>query len=535
MAKLIFITGGVVSSLGKGIATSSIAALLQGHGYSLRLKKLDPYFNVDSGTMNPLQHGEVFVTDDGIETDMDIGHYERFTGVTASISDSITSGKIYSELLSKERKGDYLGNTVQVIPHVTDLIKKFILQGEEDTDIILCEIGGTIGDIEALPYLESIRQLFNERARDDILSIHLTLIPYLRTAEELKTKPTQHSVKELRSIGIQPSIILCRGEETMDEDIKNKISLFCNIQKDNVIQSLDADSIYEVPLLYHKEKLDKKILELLSLKFSTSYKAEKWQRISTNRKTLKHEVSLAIVGKYSNFQNSYKSLTESLEHCSINQQCKINIIYVDVIKTEKSKILSKLSAVDGIIIPGGFGKRGLVEMIESIKFARENNIPLLGICLGYQLVLIEYARNVLGLHNANSTEFSEDCTDVVHLRISGKEKDCGNIGGSMRLGSYKCSLEDGSKVKEIYAKQIISERHRHRYEVNNKYKEHFERHDLFFSGTSLEDNCLEIIESKTHRWFIAVQFHPEYKSSPFRPHPLFTSFINTLIKKDEKS
>jgi CTP synthase len=528
MAKLIFITGGVVSSLGKGVAISSIAALLQGHGYRVRLKKLDPYFNIDPGTMSPLQHGEVFVTNDGMETDMDIGHYERFTGVTASASDSITSGKIYAELLSKERKGDYLGHTVQVIPHVTDLIKKFILQGEEDVDIMLCEIGGTVGDIEALPYLEAIRQLFNEREHKDILSIHLTLIPYLNTAKEFKTKPTQHSVKELRSIGIQPSIILCRGEESLSEDLKRKISLFCNISQDNVVQSQDVDSIYSIPLLYHSEKLDKKILTLLDLKFSDSYKAENWVKIAVNKQVQESEVNVAIIGKYDNFQNSYKSLTETLEHCALNLKCKVNLLYIDVHKVSDSDIQKKLALADGVIVPGGFGDRGVDKMMNAIKFAREQDLPLLGICLGFQLVIIEYARNVLGLVDANSTEFTEDCTNIIDLRHVAQLQKGEVMGGSMRLGSYKCALRADSKVRAIYGDEFIEERHRHRYEFNDRFKEYFKQGDLFFSGVAVDGECFEIIESKTHKWFIAVQFHPEYKSSPFVPHPLFMSFIRDL-------
>lgn len=524
MAKLIFITGGVVSSLGKGIAISSIATLLQGHRYTLRLKKLDPYFNIDSGTMNPMQHGEIFVTEDGTETDMDIGHYERFTGMKASISDATTSGKIYAKLLSKERNGDYLGYTVQVIPHITNLIKDFILQGEDKVDIILCEIGGTVGDIEALPYLESIRQLFNERTKENILSIHLTLIPHLKTAKELKTKPTQHSVKELLSIGIQPSIILCRGEQVLDIGIKKKISLFCNIKQTNVIQALDSKSIYNIPLLYHQEQLDKKILTLLNLKPST-YTANNWKQLSVKNRTRKNQVRIVIIGKYDNFQNSYKSLTESLEHCSINQGYSIKTTYINVNKTKNNVIQRLLATAHGIIIPGGFGAKGLDKIISAIQYAREEDIPLLGICLGYQLVLIEYARNVLGIHDANSTEFSQQCTKIIHLRQYNQSKKTYNIGGSMRLGSHRCVLRNGSKIQKIYGKRFITERHRHRYEFNYSFQDKFERGDLFFSGISSSDQCFEIIESKKKKWFIAVQFHPEYISSPFMPHPLFMSFM----------
>ncbi|WPX96302.1 CTP synthase [Candidatus Bandiella euplotis] len=537
MARFIFITGGVVSSLGKGISTSSIAALLQAHGYKLRIKKLDPYLNVDPGTMSPLQHGEVFVTDDGAETDMDLGHYERFTGIASRKSDSVTSGQIYSKLLAKERAGDYLGGTVQVIPHVTDLIKEFILDGKEEVDFMLCEIGGTVGDIEGLPYFEAIRQLGYELEKENVLYVHLTLIPYLRSASELKTKPTQHSVKELRSIGIQPDIILCRGEKKLMHNERKKIGLFCNIKEENVIQSQDVNSIYDIPLDYHEERLDYQILKSLNLPYKQDVDLSVWRSIKNNQSLIQGRVKIAIVGKYDSYQDSYKSLIESFKHAELFHKRKVELVWVNSENLTASNVVEKLKNVNGIVVPGGFGKRGVEGKIEVIKFARTQKIPFLGICLGMQLAVIEYARNVLNLENANSTEFDIHCQNVIDImddQIEGnnleKLSETREIGGTMRLGSYKCQLKTNSKIHKAYGKTFIEERHRHRYEFNGDFKKSFESSGLSLAGISLDNKYVETIEVDEHPWFIAVQFHPEYKSKPFEPHPLFVSFVDCAIK-----
>jgi CTP synthase len=540
VAKFIFVTGGVVSSLGKGIATASIAALLQAHGYRLRIKKLDPYLNVDPGTMSPSQHGEVFVTDDGTETDMDLGHYERFTDITAKKSDSVTSGQIYFDIISQERRGDYLGNTVQVIPHVTDIIKAFILREEEPVDFILCEIGGTVGDIEGLPYFETIRQLGYELGKENVLYIHLTLVPYLKSISELKTKPTQHSVKELRSIGIQPDIILCRGEMRVPYDERKKIGLFCNIKEENVIQSQDVSSIYDIPLMYHEENVDKQILKLLKLPHNADVDLSLWKSIQSNKNAINGKIRVAIVGKYHSFQEAYKSLVESFKHTELHYKCRVELLWIDSDNLDDNNVSAELSGVNGIVVPGGFGARGINGKIAAIKFARLNKIAFFGICLGMQLAVIEYARNVLDLKNANSTEFDANCQNVVDLmqnQLSGnnlhKTSSKKKIGGTMRLGAYKCKLKNGSKIRQIYDAENIEERHRHRYEFNPDFTDKFINSNLLLSGISLCQGYVESIEIKDHPWFIAVQFHPEYKSRPFAPHPLLISFVGSLIKKSK--
>lgn len=538
MTKFIFITGGVVSSLGKGIATSSIASLLQAHGYKLRIKKLDPYLNIDPGTMSPFQHGEVFVTDDGTETDLDLGHYERFTGISAKKSDSITSGKIYSKLLLKERRGDYLGGTVQVIPHVTNLIKDFILNESKLVDFLLCEIGGTVGDIEGLPYFEAIRQLGYELGKGNVIYIHLTLVPYLKHASELKTKPTQHSVKELRSIGIQPDIILCRSEKRIPEHERKKIGLFCNIKEENVIQSQDQDSIYKIPLAYHQEGIDKQILKIVNLPYNYNADLSIWKDIEKNNKLIKGKVKIAVVGKYNSYKDSYKSLIEAFKHAEIYHKFKVELVWIEAGNSNDKNALEKLEHVDGIVIPGGFGKRGVEEKIIAIKFARINKIPFFGICLGMQLATIEFARNVLHIPNAHSTEFDLECTNIFDLMQNQiKENNLENkssktkIGGTLRLGTYKCILEKNSLIQNIYKSIQIEERHRHRYEFNINFMSNFMNSDLSFSGMSCDNKYVETIELKNHPWFIGVQYHPEYKSRPFSPHPLFISFIDSVINK----
>ena len=538
MVKFVFITGGVVSSLGKGICSASVAVLLQAHGYKIRIKKLDPYLNVDPGTMNPLQHGEVFVTDDGTETDLDLGHYERFTGISTKRSDSITSGKIYAELLAKERRGDYLGKTVQVIPHITDLIKDFILNATNDLDFLLCEIGGTVGDIEGLPYFETIRQLGYQLGKSNVVYIHLTLIPYLRHVSEIKTKPTQHSVKELRSIGIQPDIIMCRSEKEISEYERKKIGLFCNIKEEKVIQSYDSDCIYKIPLLYYKQGVDKQILKIVNLPYDNKVNLSSWHNLNNNSKLIKCTVKIAIVSKYCSYKDAYKSLIESLKHGGIHHNCKVELVWIAANDIDNSNITEKMRSIDGLIIPGGFGKRGVEEKMVAIKYARKNNIPFFGICLGMQLAVIEFARNVLKIPNANSTEFSDNCVNLFdlienQLKNNGSDKKSSGIdlGGTLRLGKYKCILKNKSKIQEIYSSNSIEERHRHRYEFNKSLSKKFEGSSLIFSGVSIDNKYIEAIELKNHKWFIGVQYHPEYKSKPLKPHPLFVSFISATIKK----
>jgi len=521
----------VVSSLGKGLSSASLASLLQLRGFKVRIRKLDPYLNVDPGTMNPFQHGEVFVTDDGAETDLDIGHYERFTGISATKSDNITTGAIYSDIIKKERKGDYLGGTVQVVPHVTDRIKKFISSNVKDEDFIICEIGGTVGDIESLPFLEAIRQFSNDVGRKNSLFIHLTLVPYLKASGELKTKPTQHSVKELRSLGIQPDIIICRSEKNIPKNERKKISLFCNVNYKNVIETIDVKTIYEAPISFFKEKLDDRVLSYFKIKKRKHPNLSKWKKITTNVLDSKKDVNIAIIGKYVHLKDAYKSLDEALAHGGISNNLKVNLKRIDSENLKINNIKTQLKGVSGVLIPGGFGKRGSEGKIAAIKYARLNNIPFFGICFGMQMAIIEAARNLLKIKNASTSEFGNKCTPVIGLLeewqkgnkiFKGSEK---NLGGTMRLGLYEAKLKKNSFISKIYSSNKIKERHRHRYEVNINYKNQFEKKGLIFSGNSPDKNLPEIIELKNHPWFIGVQFHPEFKSRPLSPHPLFSSFI----------
>ena len=531
MARYIFVTGGVVSSLGKGLSSASLAYLLQSRGFKVRIRKLDPYLNVDPGTMNPFQHGEVFVTDDGAETDLDLGHYERFSGISAKKSDNITTGQIYNDVLKKERKGKYLGKTVQVIPHVTDRIKEFIKSDIKNEDFVICEIGGTIGDIESLPFVEAIRQFSIDIGKKNTLFIHLTLVPYMRASDEIKTKPTQHSVKELRSIGIQPDIIICRSERNIPLDQRKKISLFCNVDIKNVIQTIDVKTIYEAPISFNNEKLDKQVLDYFKIKSKKSVNLNPWKKITKIVLGRRKYVNIAIIGKYVNLKDAYKSLDEALVHGGINNNLKVNLVRVESDNLKPTEIKKKLKNVSGILIPGGFGKRGTEGKIAAIKYARINKIPFLGICFGMQMAIIEFARNVLNIKTASSSELNSKCTPVVGLihewkkdgkTIRGTNKD---LGGTMRLGLYEAELLNNSLIKSIYKTKSIKERHRHRYEVNTNFKKHFEKKGLIFSGNSPDKNLPEIIELKNHPWFIGVQFHPEFKSRPLSPHPLFSSFI----------
>ena len=531
MARYIFVTGGVVSSLGKGLSSASLAYLLQSRGFKVRIRKLDPYLNVDPGTMNPFQHGEVFVTDDGAETDLDLGHYERFSGISAKKSDNITTGQIYNDVLKKERKGKYLGKTVQVIPHVTDRIKEFIKSDIKNEDFVICEIGGTIGDIESLPFVEAIRQFSNDIGKKNTLFIHLTLVPYMRASDEIKTKPTQHSVKELRSIGIQPDIIICRSERNIPLDQRKKISLFCNVDIKNVIQTIDVKTIYEAPISFNNEKLDKQVLDYFKIKSKKSVNLNPWKKITKVVLGLRKHVNIAIIGKYVNLKDAYKSLDEALVHGGINNNLKVNLVRIESDNLKPTEIKKKLKNISGILIPGGFGKRGTEGKIAAIKYARINKIPFLGICFGMQMAIIEFARNVLNIKTASSSELNSKCTPVVGLihewkkdgkTIRGTNKD---LGGTMRLGLYEAELLNNSLIKSIYKNKSIKERHRHRYEVNMNFKKHFEKKGLIFSGNSPDKNLPEIIELKNHPWFIGVQFHPEFKSRPLSPHPLFSSFI----------
>jgi len=531
MARYIFVTGGVVSSLGKGLTSASLAYLLQSRGFKVRIRKLDPYLNIDPGTMSPIQHGEVFVTEDGAETDLDLGHYERFSGVLAKKSDNITTGKIYNDVLNKERKGEYLGETVQVIPHITDRIKQFIKNESSKEDFVICEIGGIVGDIESLPFIEAIRQFANDIKKKNTLFIHLTLVPYLKSSDEIKTKPTQHSIKELRSLGIQPDIIICRSERHIPIEHRKKISLFCNVDIKNVIETVDVKTIYEAPISFFKEKLDLQVLNYFNLKSKKSPNLNPWKKITKIILQPKKQINIAIIGKYVELKDSYKSLDEALIHGGIFNKIRVNLIKIDSEKLKIHQVKNKLRNISGILIPGGFGKRGTDGKIEAIKYARINKIPFFGICYGMQMAIIEFARNQLNLKNATSTEFGEKGVAVIGLMhewnkdgnmIIGTNKD---LGGTMRLGSYDTILKDNSFIKKIYKLKTIKERHRHRYEVNIAYKDKFEKKGMIFSGLSPDNRLPEIIELKNHPWFIGVQFHPEFKSRPFDPHPLFSSFI----------
>ena len=531
MAQYIFVTGGVVSSLGKGLSSASLAYLLQSRGFKVRLRKLDPYLNVDPGTMSPFQHGEVFVTDDGAETDLDLGHYERFSGITAKKSDNITTGKIYSDVLKKERKGRYLGKTVQVIPHITDRIKEFIKNDTAKEDFVICEIGGIVGDIESLPFVEAIRQFSNDVGKKNALFIHLTLVPYLKASDEIKTKPTQHSVKELRSLGIQPDIIICRSERPIPLDHRKKISLFCNVDIKNVIQTVDVKTIYEAPISFNRENLDTQVLQYFRIRSKKKVNLNPWKKITKIVLHTKKNVNIAIIGKYVDLKDAYKSLDEALTHGGIDNNLKVNLVRIDSESLKITEIKKKLKGVSGILIPGGFGKRGTEGKIEAIKYARQNRIPFLGICFGMQMAIIEFARNKLNIKKATSSEFSASGIPIIGLitewnkegkLIKGTDKD---LGGTMRLGLYPAKLIENSLIKTIYKSKIIHERHRHRYEVNISYKDQFEKNGMIFSGLSPDNKLPEIIEIKNHPWFIAVQFHPEFRSRPLAPHPLFSSFI----------
>ena len=540
MARFVFITGGVVSSLGKGLASAALGALLQARGFKVRLRKLDPYLNVDPGTMSPYQHGEVFVTDDGAETDLDLGHYERFTGVSARKTDNITTGRIYSNIIEKERRGDYLGATVQVIPHVTDQIKSFVLADQGDTDFILVEIGGTVGDIEGLPFFEAIRQLGQELPRGHACFIHLTLLPFVKTAGEMKTKPTQHSVKELRSIGIQPDILLCRCEQEIPREERRKIGLFCNVRESAVIQALDSENIYAVPVDYHRQGMDAEVLSVFGIENAPEPDLTLWQDITNRYSRPDGEVTIAVVGKYTVLKDAYKSLIEALYHGGMANSVKVSIDWVEseTFEEDRDAVQQRLQNVHAILVPGGFGERGSEGKIEAARFARENHIPYFGICFGMQMAVIEAARNQAGIAKASSTEFGETGEPVVGLMtewLNGNELSRraagGNLGGTMRLGAFDAALTDGSLVAEIYGETAISERHRHRYEVNRDYIPRLEACGLKFSGMSPDGLLPEIVEREDHPWFIGVQYHPELKSRPFAPHPLFASFIAAAMER----
>jgi CTP synthase len=541
--KFIFVTGGVLSSLGKGLASASIGALLESRGLTVSLQKLDPYINVDPGTMNPFQHGEVFVTDDGAETDLDLGHYERFTNATMGRRNNYTTGKIYYSVISKERRGDYLGGTVQVIPHITDEIKNCIKGVADGVDVVIVEIGGTVGDIESLPFLEAIRQFRTDVGKDNVLYIHLTLVPYISTSGEVKTKPTQHSVKELRSIGIQPDILLCRTDRFLSKDLKAKIALFCNVGVDAVITAKDVGCIYEVPLVFHQEGLDHKIVELLNI-WTRAPKLDAWEAAVANFKAPQHEVTIAIVGKYVNLTESYKSLNEALHHGGAANRSKVNLYFVDSEKIEEGNCGEMLSRADGVLVPGGFGSRGVEGKICAARYARTNRVPYFGICLGMQIAVIEFARHVAGLSQANSAEFNEltpdpviylmtewfdERTRTVQRRDASSEK-----GASMRLGAYPCRLAAGSLARQAYGSDDIAERHRHRYEFNNAYLARMVEKGLVFSGMSPTGDLVEIVELKEHPWFLGCQFHPEFKSKPMAPHPLFRDFIRAALEYSRK-
>ncbi len=537
MARYIFITGGVVSSLGKGLASAALGALLQARGYQVRLRKLDPYLNVDPGTMSPTQHGEVFVTDDGAETDLDLGHYERFTGTPCNRMDNITTGRIYQDIIAKERRGDYLGGTVQVIPHVTDAIKNFVLDGNDGYDFVLCEIGGTVGDIEGLPFFEAIRQLGNELPRGEAIFIHLTLMPFIPSAGELKTKPTQHSVKELRSIGIQPDILLVRCDRPIPETERRKLSLFCNVRESAIVPALDMQSIYDVPIAYHEEGLDEEVLSAFGITGAPAPNLGRWEEISRRVNNPEGEVTIAVVGKYTGLKDAYKSLVEALVHGGIAKNVAVNIQWIDSEIFEAEDPASSLEPVNGILVPGGFGERGAEGKIAAARYARDRGIPYFGICFGMQMAVIEATRNLVGVTDANTTEFGPTGEPVVGLLtewMRGNQLETraegGDLGGTMRLGAYPARLQEGSKIAEIYGDTQISERHRHRYEVNNAYRDRLTQAGFVFSGMSPDGVLPETVELTGHPWFIGVQYHPELKSRPFDPHPLFSSFIGAAVE-----
>jgi CTP synthase len=540
MARFIFVTGGVVSSLGKGLLSASLGALLQARGYKVRIRKFDPYLNVDPGTMSPYQHGEVFVTDDGAETDLDLGHYERYTGVSSRQSDNITTGRIYRDIIAKERRGDYLGATVQVIPHVTNAIKEFAVAETDDLDFVICEIGGTVGDIESLPFIESIRQLRNDLGRDQTVSVHTTLVPWIAAAGELKTKPTQQSVRELSSLGVQPEVLLCRSDRPLPEAEREKIALFCNVRKSAVIPALDARNIYDVPLQYHEAGLDEEVLHAFGIKDAPAPDLSRWIEIMDRIDHYESEVTIGVVGKYVGLPDAYKSLREALVHGGIAHRTKVNIEWIDaeIFEHPESDIVAELEPLNAILVPGGFGERGSEGKIASVKFAREREIPFFGICLGMQMACIEGARNTAGIGQASTTEFGPTPEPVVGLITEWMSEEGlqeraagGDLGGTMRLGAYKAKLDGNSVVRAIYGKDEISERHRHRYEVNSHYKDALEKGGLVFSGVSPDGRLPEIVERPDHPWFIGVQFHPELKSRPFEPHPLFAGFIGAALKQ----
>ncbi|MBJ2149968.1 CTP synthase [Paracoccus sp. IB05] len=537
MARYVFITGGVVSSLGKGLASAALGALLQARGYTVRLRKLDPYLNVDPGTMSPFEHGEVFVTDDGAETDLDLGHYERFTGVSARMTDSISSGRIYSNVLEKERRGDYLGKTIQVIPHVTNEIKDFLRIGEDEVDFMLCEIGGTVGDIEGLPFFEAIRQFIHERPRGECILMHLTLLPYLAASGELKTKPTQHSVKELQSIGLAPDVLVCRSEHPIPDREREKIALFCNVRQEHVVPAYDLKSIYEAPLAYHRAGLDQAVLDCFEISPAPRPNLERWEDVMDRLDHAEGEVRVAVVGKYTQLEDAYKSIAEALTHGGMANRVRVRAEWIDSTLFEKEDPAAWLDGYDAILVPGGFGERGTEGKIRAAQFAREKGVPYLGICLGMQMAVIESARHLAGIEGAGSEEFDHEAGGkrfvpvVYHLKewVQGnhkvRRKASDDKGGTMRLGAYTAQLKEGSRVAEVYGGTMIEERHRHRYEVDIQYREQLEACGLTFSGMSPDGKLPEIVEIKGHPWFIGVQFHPELKSKPFSPHPLFADFV----------
>jgi len=540
MARFIFVTGGVVSSLGKGLLSASLGALLQARGYKVRIRKFDPYLNVDPGTMSPYQHGEVFVTDDGAETDLDLGHYERFTGVSSRQSDNVTTGRIYRDIIAKERRGDYLGATVQVIPHVTNAIKEFALSDTDGCDFVICEIGGTVGDIESLPFIESIRQLRNDLGRDQTVSVHTTLVPWIAAAGELKTKPTQQSVREIASLGVQPEVLLCRCDRPLPEAEREKIALFCNVRKSAVIPALDARNIYDVPLQYHQAGLDDEVLHAFGITDAPPPDLARWNEIMDRIDHYDSEVTIGVVGKYVGLPDAYKSLREALVHGGIANRAKVNIQWLDaeLFEHPDAEIAAELEPLHGILVPGGFGERGSEGKIASVTFAREREIPFFGICLGMQMACIEGARNVAGIAGASTTEFGDTPEPVVGMITEWMSEEGlqqraagGDLGGTMRLGAYPAKLDGNSVVRSIYGTDMISERHRHRYEVNIHYRDALERAGLVFSGMSPDDQLPEIVERPDHPWFIGVQFHPELKSRPFEPHPLFAGFIGAAVKQ----